>query len=78
MTRIILREGVPQMEQQTPPSRKCPVCGSANYTFRSRKQIEATSEQEAMLETKYRCRTCEHEWKEKVPGVLQERQAPQK
>lgn len=54
--------------------RACPKCGSGNYTFRSRKQIEATAEQEAMLDTKYLCRDCNHEWKEKVPGVL--RKAP--
>jgi DNA-directed RNA polymerase subunit M/transcription elongation factor TFIIS len=55
-------------------ARACPKCGSAKYTFRSRKQIEATPKQEALPETKYRCRACEHEWKEKVPGVL--RKAP--
>ena len=57
------------MEQQNPPSRVCPACGSANYTFRSRKQIEATAEQEAMLETKFRCRACGKDWKEAVYGV---------
>lgn len=59
------------MDQPTKPSRACPKCGSDYYTFRSRKQIEATPEQEAAVETKYRCRGCENEWKEKVPGVLQ-------
>jgi hypothetical protein len=59
-----------RMSQQPTPSRTCPTCGSANYTFRSRKQIEATTEQEAMLETKYRCRGCGEEWKETIPGVL--------
>jgi hypothetical protein len=59
------------MEQQKPAGRTCPACGSASYTFRSRKQIEGTPEQQAMLETKYRCRACEHEWKERVPGMLQ-------
>jgi transposase-like protein len=58
------------MGQQKPSSRTCPGCGSTNYTFRSRKQIEATAEQEAMLETKYRCKGCGKEWKETVPGVL--------
>jgi transposase-like protein len=52
------------------PSRTCPACGSPNYTFRGRKQVEETAEQEAMLETKYRCRDCETEWNEKGPGVL--------
>jgi transposase-like protein len=58
------------MEQQKPPSRACPACGSENYTFRSRKQIEATADQEAMLETKYRCKGCGKDWKAKAPGVL--------
>ncbi len=62
------------MGQPKSPSRACPACGSASYTFRSRRQIEATAEQEAMLETKYRCKGCGKEWKETVPGVL--RKAP--
>ena len=65
------------MEQQKPPGRACPACGSENYTFRSRKQIEATAEQEAMLETKYRCKGCGNEWKETVPGVLKKAPPPE-
>jgi transposase-like protein len=61
------------MEQQNPPGRSCSVCGSRDYAFRSRKQIEATAEQEAMLETKYRCKDCQKEWKEKMEGRLPER-----
>lgn len=62
------------MEQQNPRNRVCPACGSANYAFRSRKQIETTTaEQEAMLETKYRCKECGEEWKETVPGALRKR-----
>jgi len=63
-------EEVQTMEQQNPPGRSCPACGSGDYAFRSRKQIEATAEQEAMLETKYRCKGCGKDWKEKIPGVL--------
>lgn len=59
------------MTQET--IRSCPKCGGGNYAFRSRKQIEATPEQEAMLETKYRCKDCGHEWKERVPGVLRKK-----
>jgi DNA-directed RNA polymerase subunit M/transcription elongation factor TFIIS len=46
-------------------ARSCPKCGSSSYTFRIRKQIEATAEQEAILETKYRCKGCGVEWKER-------------
>jgi DNA-directed RNA polymerase subunit M/transcription elongation factor TFIIS len=53
------------------PKRACPDCGGQNYTFRSRKQIEATADKGPELETKFRCRDCEHEWKERTPGVLQ-------
>lgn len=50
------------------PARTCPKCGSSDYLFRSRKQIE--EEQGPMLETKFRCKNCGKEWKEKAPGVL--------
>src|SRR5262245_16371290 len=30
-----------QMDQPSTPSRTCPKCGSGNYAFRQRKQIEA-------------------------------------
>ena len=33
--------------------RTCPECGSGDYTFRDRKQIEATEEHGPLLETKY-------------------------
>src|SRR5262249_39752651 len=56
-----------------PSSRACPNCGSGDYAFRSRKQIDATAEQEAMLETKYKCKICGAKWKEKVPGMLRKR-----
>jgi DNA-directed RNA polymerase subunit M/transcription elongation factor TFIIS len=59
------------MSEQTPGKRACPKCGSDNYTFRGRKQIEATEESGPMLETRYACRACEHAWKESVAGVLQ-------
>ena len=58
-------------------ARACPKCGSVNYSFRNRKQIEATAEKGPELETKYRCKDCEQEWKERTPGVLQKRQPPE-
>jgi DNA-directed RNA polymerase subunit M/transcription elongation factor TFIIS len=53
------------------PAKTCPKCGSGEYMFRSRKKIEAADGQEAAIETKYRCKACGHEWKVRVPGVLQ-------
>jgi hypothetical protein len=68
------------MEQQKPPGRMCPACGSGDYAFRSRRQIEADPEkgEPAQLETKYRCKTCNEEWKEKAPGVLRKVPPPPK
>jgi hypothetical protein len=68
------------MEQKKPPGRTCPACGSNDYGFRSRRQVEANTEngEPACLETKYRCKKCEEEWKEKVPGVLQKAPLPPK
>jgi hypothetical protein len=53
------------MEQ---PAKACPKCGSGDYAFRGRKRIEAAAGQEAAVETKYRCKACNHEWKVRVPG----------
>ena len=58
-------------EQMDMPAKTCPKCGSEDYTFRSRKKIEATEGQEAAVETKYRCRGCGHEWKVRVATRLE-------
>jgi transposase-like protein len=57
------------MEQQT-PNRTCPACGSADYAFRNRKKItpKPGGDGEELMETKYRCKSCEHEWKVRVPS----------
>ena len=57
--------------------RACPKCGSSNYSFRSRKQIEATADKGPELETKRRCGECGHEWKEREPGVLKKGPRPE-
>jgi len=51
----------------TPTAKKCPKCGSGDYAFRGRKKVAATDGAGGATETKYRCKTCEHEWKVKVP-----------
>ena len=58
-------------------ARACTKCGSGNYTFRNRRQIEATAERPAELETKFRCKDCEGEWKERAPGVLKKGPRPE-
>jgi rubredoxin len=67
---LAAKRGTEAEKMDQPSSRSCPKCGSGDYAFRSRKQIETTAEQEAMLETKYKCKVCGTEWTEKVPGVL--------
>jgi DNA-directed RNA polymerase subunit M/transcription elongation factor TFIIS len=49
------------------PKRKCPECGSENYLFRGRKKIPAEAGQGEAMDTKYRCKACEHVWTERVP-----------
>ena len=49
--------------------RTCPACGGGDYTFRSRKKVTPEPGQEGQeeVETKYRCKSCEHEWKVRQP-----------
>lgn len=49
----------------TQATRSCPKCGSGDYLFRGRKNIAATTEQPAAIETRYLCRHCGHAWKER-------------
>ncbi len=55
------------MDQQTPPARVCPACGSTDYLFRGRKKLAANPEkgEPEVWETTRRCTPCEHVWKEK-------------
>jgi DNA-directed RNA polymerase subunit M/transcription elongation factor TFIIS len=55
------------MHQLVNPARRCPECGSQKYAFRGRKKIAAEEGQPAAVETKYRCKACGKEWKERVP-----------
>jgi transposase-like protein len=49
--------------EQKQTARTCPACGSTEYQFRSRKKISTKSGHSETTETKYRCKSCEHEWK---------------
>jgi len=55
------------MDQNQTAKRTCPACGSGDYVFRGRKKIPAEPGQEESMETKYRCKACEHEWKVRAP-----------
>lgn len=52
--------------EATPPAKSCPKCGNSEYTFRGRKRIAAAPGQGEAVETKYRCKSCGHEWKVRV------------
>jgi transposase-like protein len=49
-------------------TRKCPACSSNDYAFRSRKKLVSKEAQSEAIETKFRCKACQHEWKERSPG----------
>jgi DNA-directed RNA polymerase subunit M/transcription elongation factor TFIIS len=57
------------MEPKTIANRTCPTCGSNAYQFRSQKKIAgepAKGEPEAVA-TKYRCKKCGKDWRERAP-----------
>jgi len=47
-------------------NRTCPACSSRDYAFRSRKKIEPGKDGPEQIETKYRCKACGHEWRERT------------
>jgi DNA-directed RNA polymerase subunit M/transcription elongation factor TFIIS len=55
------------MDQQRPAARTCPKCGSGEYQFRGRKKIPAAKAEPEAVETKYRCKACQHEWRVRAP-----------
>jgi transposase-like protein len=51
------------------PKRCCPKCQSTSYLFRARKTVEEADG--TFVETKYRCRTCAHQWWDRTPAPPQ-------
>jgi DNA-directed RNA polymerase subunit M/transcription elongation factor TFIIS len=47
-------------------TRTCPKCGSGDYQFRNRRKVPGEKGEET--ETKYRCKSCQHEWKVRTAG----------
>lgn len=54
--------------KKSPSGRVCPECSGGDYVFRGRKKIAASGENLPSVETKYHCRDCGNEWKERVAG----------
>lgn len=59
-------------------NRSCPKCSSTDYIFRSRKAIPPNDDTgQDQVETKYRCKACGNEWRERVVGKMQTRSRPE-
>jgi hypothetical protein len=56
------------MDPEAWQTRTFPKCGGSAYQFRGRKRIEAEGDTPAAVETKYRCKACQHEWRERMPA----------
>lgn len=50
------------------PGRCCPKCEHKGYTFRTRRALDGKPGEGRVVETKYRCRSCAHEWRERIPA----------
>lgn len=50
------------------PDRRCPRCEHKDYLFRARRTVEGKPDEGGgkFVETKYRCRSCSHEWWEQI------------
>src|SRR5262245_52345578 len=56
----------PRMDTSLTAEKRCPDCDSGDYAFRSRRKIAAKPGQPEVIETRYRCKACEHEWRVRV------------
>jgi hypothetical protein len=50
------------------PDRCCPKCEHKGYMFRARRTVDRKPGEGKSVETKYRCRSCSHEWWERIPA----------
>jgi hypothetical protein len=52
------------------PDRRCPKCQYKGYMFRARRTVEGKPDEGGgkHVETKFRCRSCSHEWWERIPA----------
>ena len=48
------------------PGRCCPECEHKGYMFRARRALDGKPGESGAVETKYRCRSCAHEWRERT------------
>jgi hypothetical protein len=55
------------------PDRCCPKCEHTGYVFRARKNVAVPEGK--FVETKYRCRSCAHEWWERIPAPPEPKQS---
>jgi hypothetical protein len=57
-----------QMRQHAAGGRVCPKCGGGDYLFRGRTTVAPQPCQEggAVVETKYACKGCGHEWRNRT------------
>lgn len=53
--------------------RRCPKCENKGYMFRARKTVGVSEGK--FVETKYRCRSRSHEWRERIPTPPEQKRA---
>jgi hypothetical protein len=61
------RDDAPRTADSLTAPKACPACGG-DYAFRGRRVVTGPDAAE-LVETKYRCKACEHEWRVRVPAA---------
>ena len=59
------------------PDRCCPKCVHKGYMLRARRTVDGKPEEGGgrFAETKYRCRSCSHDWWERIPAPPEPKRA---